>query len=49
MVLAAAGGVDHDSLVNLASQLFSTQPTDESNFPVDFAPPCRFTGSDVSC
>jgi len=45
MVLAAAGGVDHDELVKLAEENFSglkTTYTEEEKLK-----PCRFTGSEV--
>lgn len=41
MVLAGAGGVDHDQLVKLASQHFSSGPTTELLVP-DTS--CRYTG-----
>lgn len=43
MVLAAAGGVDHDALVNLAKQHFSAQPKYEIDIPDVTS--CRFTGN----
>ncbi|KAM7432117.1 hypothetical protein ABFA07_017390 [Porites harrisoni] len=45
MVLAAAGGVDHDALVKLAEQHFSgLRSTYESQ---DKLTPCRYTGSEI--
>nr|CAB3264970.1 mitochondrial-processing peptidase subunit beta-like [Phallusia mammillata] len=47
MVLAAAGGVDHDKLVDLAKQFFGTTVSqDQSHVTAGFAP-CTFTGSDI--
>jgi len=49
MVLAAAGGVDHDKLVNLAKEFFSTEeaaaPREE--IPLVGHQPCHFTGSEI--
>ncbi|XP_071810304.1 LOW QUALITY PROTEIN: mitochondrial-processing peptidase subunit beta-like [Asterias amurensis] len=46
IVLAAAGGIDHDQLVGLAEKHFGKLGTDyENEIPV--LPPCRFTGSDI--
>ena len=45
MVLAAAGGVDHNELIKLAEENFSglrSTYTEEEKIK-----PCRFTGSDV--
>jgi processing peptidase subunit beta len=44
MVLAAAGGVDHDELVKLAEKQFSSIP---STTDLPKATPCRFTGSEM--
>ncbi|XP_046841451.1 mitochondrial-processing peptidase subunit beta-like [Xenia sp. Carnegie-2017] len=45
MVLAAAGGVDHDALVKLAEKQFSgLRSTYEET---DVPEPCRFTGSEI--
>ena len=46
MVLAAAGGVDHDKLVDLAKQYFGTSVDEEVRNVTPL--PCRYTGSDVS-
>ncbi|KAK2148358.1 hypothetical protein LSH36_501g05002 [Paralvinella palmiformis] len=46
MVLAAAGGVNHEELVTLAEKHFGNlSNTFEGEVPV--APPCRFTGSEL--
>jgi len=46
MVLAAAGGVQHESLVKLADQYFGGLSQNyDSEIPV--LPPCRFTGSEI--
>ncbi|XP_067684904.1 mitochondrial-processing peptidase subunit beta-like [Haliotis asinina] len=46
IVLAAAGGVNHDSLVNIAKQHFGSIGTNyEGEIPL--LPPCRFTGSEI--
>jgi len=45
MVLAGAGGVDHDLLVKSASQLFNSKPSFEDEAPG--LTPCRFTGSEI--
>lgn len=46
MVLAAAGGVNHDDLVKLAEQHFGSLKND-SNTEVQGLQPCRFTGSEI--
>jgi len=46
MVLAAAGGVNHDELVKLAEQHFGSLKAD-SNTQVNGLEPCRFTGSEI--
>lgn len=46
MVLAAAGGVNHDELVKLAEQHFGGLSSD-NNTEVQSLQPCRFTGSDI--
>jgi len=46
MVLAAAGGVNHDELVKLAEQHFGGLKSD-SNTEVQSLQPCRFTGSEI--
>jgi len=46
MVLAAAGGVNHDELVKLAEQHFGSLKSD-SNTVVQGLQPCRFTGSEI--
>jgi len=45
IVLAAAGGVDHESLVQLAEQNFNSLPTTVSE--EGKLVPCRYTGSEV--
>jgi processing peptidase subunit beta len=47
MVLAAAGGVNHDELVKFAEQHFGKLKSDGSN-PVPDMFPCRFTGSEMN-
>lgn len=44
LVLAAAGGVDHDEVVKLAEKHFSSLPSNSDLPPVS---PCRFTGSEM--
>lgn len=46
IVLAAAGGVEHDDLVQLAEKHFSGLPQRSDILP-DMTP-CRYTGSEVS-
>jgi len=46
MVLAAAGGVNHDELVKYAEQHFGGLSSD-NNTEVQSLQPCRFTGSDI--
>jgi len=46
MVLAAAGGVDHDGLVELAKKYFGKVPTEYPN-EIPLLSPSRFTGSDL--
>jgi len=46
MVLAAAGGVNHDELVKLAEQHFGSLKSD-SNTEVQGLTPCRFSGSEI--
>jgi len=46
MVLAAAGGVNHDELVKLAEQHFGGLSSD-NNTEVQSLQPCRFTGSEM--
>jgi mitochondrial-processing peptidase subunit beta len=46
MVLAAAGGVNHDELVKLAEQHFGSLKS-ETNTEVQALQPCRFTGSEI--
>jgi len=46
MVLAAAGGVNHDELVKLAEQHFGGLSSD-NNTEVQSLQPCRFTGSEI--
>ncbi|XP_006038463.1 mitochondrial-processing peptidase subunit beta [Alligator sinensis] len=45
MVLAAAGGVSHDDLLDLAKDHFGNLPSTEEGAPA--LPPCRFTGSEI--
>ena len=45
MVLAAAGGVNHDELIKLAEENFSGLKTTYSD--EEKLKPCRFTGSEV--
>ncbi|XP_064483483.1 mitochondrial-processing peptidase subunit beta-like [Ornithodoros turicata] len=47
MVLAAAGGVDHDQLVKLAQQHLGGIRTDYDSQVPPLTLPCRFTGSEV--
>lgn len=46
IVLAAAGGVNHDELVKLAEQTFGKIGNNMNDDPA-FLQPCRYTGSDV--
>lgn len=48
MVLAAAGGVDHDKLVDLAKQFFGTSVAQDQSTVETVFSPCVYTGSDVS-
>uniref|UniRef100_A0A3Q2ZYH3 Ubiquinol-cytochrome c reductase core protein 1 n=1 Tax=Kryptolebias marmoratus TaxID=37003 RepID=A0A3Q2ZYH3_KRYMA len=47
MVLAAAGGVDHDELVGLAKTHLSGVSFEYEGDAVPVPPPCRFTGSEI--
>ncbi|CAN7941688.1 unnamed protein product [Ixodes pacificus] len=47
IVLAGAGGVNHDELVKLASQHFGSIKTDYDAKVPPLNQPCRFTGSEV--
>nr|XP_056709838.1 cytochrome b-c1 complex subunit 1, mitochondrial [Euleptes europaea] len=47
MVLAAAGGISHKELVNLANQHFGKVPYQYKDDAVPILPRCRFTGSEV--
>lgn len=48
MVLAAAGGVDHDRLVNLAKEFFSSDvDVAKERVPWMGHQPCTFTGSEI--
>ncbi|XP_064161450.1 cytochrome b-c1 complex subunit 1, mitochondrial-like [Anguilla rostrata] len=47
MVLAAAGGVNHSELVDLAKQHFSGVSFEYEGDAVPVLPPCRFTGSEI--
>ncbi|XP_051890000.1 mitochondrial-processing peptidase subunit beta [Pristis pectinata] len=46
IVLAAAGGVEHDELVDLAKHHFGNLTTYDGNIIPDL-PPCNFTGSEI--
>jgi len=46
MVLAAAGGVNHDELVKLAEQHFGALKS-ETNVDAQALKPCRYTGSEI--
>ena len=46
MVLAAAGGIDHDKLVNLAKQYFGTSTVKDEAAVAPLG--CHYTGSEVS-
>ena len=48
MVLAGAGGVDHQELVKLAEKYFSGVSYQYENGKIPTVEPCRFTGSEVS-
>ncbi|XP_074861328.1 cytochrome b-c1 complex subunit 1, mitochondrial [Carettochelys insculpta] len=47
MVLAAAGGVSHDELVDLARQHLAGVPFQYKEDAVPILSPCRFTGSEI--
>ncbi|KAI4901461.1 hypothetical protein NFI96_014938 [Prochilodus magdalenae] len=47
MVLAAAGGVNHEELVGLAKQHFSGVSFEYQDDAVPVLSPCRFTGSEI--
>ena len=47
MVLAAAGGVDHDKLVDLAKEFFGTEEAADQQATAPTYQPCTFTGSEV--
>ena len=47
MVLAGAGGVDHQELVNLAEKHFSGVSYQYEHGKIPTIEPCRFTGSEV--
>ncbi|KAJ8408999.1 hypothetical protein AAFF_G00240200 [Aldrovandia affinis] len=47
MVLAAAGGVNHSELVDLAKQHFSAVSFEYEGDAVPVLSPCRFTGSEI--
>ncbi|XP_053151857.1 cytochrome b-c1 complex subunit 1, mitochondrial isoform X2 [Hemicordylus capensis] len=47
MVLAAAGGVDHKELVDLAKQHFGSVPHEYKQDAVPLLSHCRFTGSEI--
>ena len=46
MVLAAAGGVNHDKLVGLAKEHFGATTMESKEWEAPES--CRFTGSEVS-
>ena len=46
MVLAAAGGVNHDELVKLAEQHFGSLKSDLDSVAQEVKP-CRYTGSEI--
>lgn len=46
MVLAAAGGVNHDELVKLAEKHFGSLKSD-TNVEAEQRKPCRYTGSEI--
>merc|ERR1712136_455122 len=47
MVLAAAGGVDHDKLVDLAREFFGTEEAADQQATAPTYQPCTFTGSEI--
>jgi len=47
MVLAAAGGVDHDKLVDLAKEFFGTEEAADQQATAPTYQPCTFTGSEI--
>nr|XP_039256029.1 mitochondrial-processing peptidase subunit beta-like [Styela clava] len=47
MVMAAAGGVNHDKLVELAKQYFGATESSVAESLSNSLKPCRFTGSDM--
>lgn len=47
MVLAGAGGVDHDKLVQLAQKHFGKVPYTYDETDIPEMVPCRYTGSDI--
>ncbi|XP_008318544.1 cytochrome b-c1 complex subunit 1, mitochondrial [Cynoglossus semilaevis] len=47
MVLAAAGGVNHEELVNVANTHFSSMPYEYPDDAIPALSPCRFTGSEI--
>jgi processing peptidase subunit beta len=47
MVLAAAGGVNHDELVKYAEQHFGSLKTNETTTTTPIIQPCRYTGSEI--
>lgn len=47
MVLAGAGGVDHDQLVKLADKHFGNVTNTYEGTDIPIPSPCRFTGSDI--
>jgi len=47
MVLAAAGGVDHDKLVDLAKEFFGTEEAADQGASAPTYQPCTFTGSEI--
>jgi len=47
MVLAGAGGVNHEELVKLADKHFGNVTTKYENTEIPLLTPCRYTGSDI--
>jgi processing peptidase subunit beta len=48
MVIAAAGGVNHEELVAMSSELFGSVPADTPDgFAAPYMKPAHFTGSDI--
>ncbi|KAI1287390.1 Mitochondrial-processing peptidase subunit beta [Halotydeus destructor] len=47
MVIAGAGGVNHDELTKLTEKYFGNVKTSYDNVEIPLLSPCRFTGSDI--